>query len=41
MTHEFFQDEKKLNVFISGQKFFGGLILREMLKNPLVNVAGV
>ena len=41
MTHEFFQDEKKLRVFISGQKYFGGLILREMLKNPLVNVVGV
>jgi methionyl-tRNA formyltransferase len=41
MTHEFYQDEKKLRVFISGQKYFGGLILREMLMNPLVNVVGV
>ena len=41
MTHEFFKDEKKLSVFVSGQKFFGGLVLREMLKNPLVDVVGV
>lgn len=41
MTHEFFENEKKLNIFISGQKYFGSLILHEMIKNPRVNVAGV
>jgi methionyl-tRNA formyltransferase len=41
MTHEFFENEKKLNVFISGQKYFGSLILHEMIKNPRVNVVGV
>jgi len=41
MTHEFLEGEKKLNVFISGQKYFGSLILHEMIKNPLVNVVGV
>lgn len=39
--HEFLQHEKKLNVFISGQKYFGSLILHEMIKNPMVNVIGV
>ena len=39
--HEFFESEKKLNVFISGQKYFGSLVLREMIKNPRVNVVGV
>lgn len=41
MTHEFFENEKKLNVFISGQKYFGGLVLNEMIKNSRVNVVGV
>jgi methionyl-tRNA formyltransferase len=41
MTHEFFEDEKKLRVFISGQKYFGSLILREMIKNTRVEVVGV
>jgi len=41
MMHEFLNSEKKLNVFISGQKYFGSLILHEMIKNPRVNVAGV
>ena len=41
MMHEFLDTEKKLNVFISGQKYFGALILNEMLKNPKVNVVGV
>ena len=39
--HEFLDTEKKLNVFISGQKYFGSLILHEMIKNPRVNVVGV
>ncbi len=39
--HEFLDNEKKLNVFISGQKYFGSLILHEMIKNPRVNVVGV
>lgn len=39
--HEFLDTEKKLNVFISGQKYFGSLILHEMIKNPKVNVVGV
>ena len=39
--HEFLGTEKKLNVFISGQKYFGSLILHEMIKNPRVNVIGV
>lgn len=39
--HEFLDTDKKLNVFISGQKYFGSLILREMIKNPRVNVVGV
>lgn len=39
--HEFLETEKKLNVFISGQKYFGSLILHEMIKNPRVNVVGV
>jgi hypothetical protein len=38
MTHEFFEGEKTLKVFISGQKYFGGLILREMVNNPMVEV---
>jgi methionyl-tRNA formyltransferase len=41
MMHEFLDNEKKLNVFISGQKYFGSLILHEMIKNPRVNVVGV
>ena len=41
MMHEFLDTEKKLNVFISGQKYFGSLILHEMIKNPRVNVVGV
>lgn len=41
MIHEFLDTEKKLNVFISGQKYFGSLILHEMIKNPRVNVVGV
>lgn len=41
MMHEFLETEKKLNVFISGQKYFGSLILHEMIKNPRVNVVGV
>ena len=32
---------KKLNVFISGQKYFGSIILHEMIINPMVNVVGV
>lgn len=32
---------KKLSVFISGQKWFGRLILHEMLQNNKVNVVGV
>ena len=39
--HEFLENGKKLNVFISGQKYFGSLILHEMIKNPRVNVVGV
>ena len=39
--HEFLDTEKRLNVFISGQKYFGSLILHEMIKNPRVNVVGV
>ena len=39
--HEFLDTEKKLNVFISGQKYFGSLILHEMIKNHRVNVVGV
>jgi len=39
--HELLDSEKKLNVFISGQKYFGSLILHEMIKNPRVNIAGV
>ena len=39
--HEFLETEKRLNVFISGQKYFGSLILHEMIKNPRVNVVGV
>lgn len=39
--HEFLNTEKKLNVFISGQKYFGSLILHEMIKNTMVNVVGV
>lgn len=41
MMHEFLETEKKLNVFVSGQKYFGSLILREMIQNPMVNVVGV
>lgn len=41
MTHEFFDDQKKFNVFISGQKYFGYLVLLEMIRNPLINVVGV
>lgn len=41
MMHEFLNTEKKLNVFISGQKYFGSLILHEMIKNNRVNVVGV
>lgn len=41
MTHEFFEGRKRLNIFISGQKYFGGLVLSEMLKSPFVNVVGV
>ena len=41
MTHEFFEGEKTLKVFISWQKYFGGLILREMINNPMVEVVGV
>jgi methionyl-tRNA formyltransferase len=33
--------KKKINVFISGQKYFGSLILHEMIKNEMVNVVGV
>lgn len=41
MMHEFFEGEKTLRVFISGQKYFGSLILHEMIKNPRVEVVGV
>lgn len=41
MTHEFFEKEEPLKVFLSGQKYFGGLVLREMIKNPRVKVVGV
>jgi methionyl-tRNA formyltransferase len=36
-----FSKDKKLKVFISGQKYFGSLILNEMIKNPCVDVVGV
>lgn len=39
--HEFFEDEKPLKVFISGQKYFGSLVLYEMIKNPRVEVVGI
>lgn len=41
MMHEFFEGEKPLRVFISGQKYFGSLVLSEMIKNPRVEVVGV
>jgi methionyl-tRNA formyltransferase len=41
MTNQFSGNKKKLNVFISGQKYFGSLILHEMIINPSVNVVGV
>lgn len=41
MTHEFFDGQKKINVFISGQKYFGQLVLLEMIRLPFVNVVGV
>ena len=41
MMHEFFDDEKRLNVFISGQKGMGEDVLRAMIHNPLINVVGV
>jgi methionyl-tRNA formyltransferase len=33
--------ENKLNVFISGQKYFGELVLASFLKNKQINVVGV
>lgn len=39
--HEFLSDKKRLRVFISGQKYFGELVLSSMLNNPRVEVVGV
>lgn len=40
MMHEFFESDKKLKIFISGQKFFGAEVLRLCLKNGF-DVVGV
>jgi methionyl-tRNA formyltransferase len=41
MTHEFYDNERPLSVFISGRKGMGEDVLRAMIHNPLVHVAGV